>query len=94
MDIDLAHITKLAKLRLSPEEQATLKEQLPGIVAYIAKLQEVDTTDIDARAYLTDATNVFRADEVVADAHTRQAVVDAFPKKAADALEVPGVFEK
>jgi len=94
MDIDISHVAKLARLKLTEAEQKTLAEQLPGIVDYIAKLQEVDTNDVDARAYLTDATNVFREDEVVVVSGERDAVVAGFPKKGGDALEVPGVFEK
>jgi aspartyl-tRNA(Asn)/glutamyl-tRNA(Gln) amidotransferase subunit C len=94
MDIDISHVAKLARLKLSDAEQKTLAEQLPGIVDYIAKLQEVNTSDVDARAYLTDATNVFREDEVASTIEERNAVVAGFPKKGGDALEVPGVFEK
>ncbi|MFA5946688.1 MAG: Asp-tRNA(Asn)/Glu-tRNA(Gln) amidotransferase subunit GatC [Patescibacteria group bacterium] len=94
MDIDISHVAKLARLKLTEAEQKTLAEQLPGIVDYIAKLQEVNTNDIDARAYLTDATNVFREDEVVSTIEERDAVVAGFPKKGGNALEVPGVFEK
>ncbi len=94
MDIDISHVAKLARLKLTEAEQKNLAEQLPGIVDYIAKLQEVNTNDIDARAYLTDATNVFREDEVTSTTAGRDAVVAGFPKKGGDALEVPGVFEK
>lgn len=92
MDIDISHVAKLARLKLTEEEQTSLAETLPGIVDYIAKLQEVDTSEIDARAYLTDAVNVFREDVPVADEAARSAIIAAFPKKASDALEVPGVF--
>jgi aspartyl-tRNA(Asn)/glutamyl-tRNA(Gln) amidotransferase subunit C len=94
MDIDISHVAKLARLKLTEEEQKTLAEQLPEIVDYIAKLQEVDTSEVDARAYLTDATNVFREDEIVSSEEQRKAIIEAFPKKGGEALEVPGVFEK
>ena len=94
MDIDIDHIAKLAKLRLTPEERAKFAQQLPQILAYVGKLQEVDTSHVDAKAYLTDAVNVFRADEPrPADEATRRALIDAFPAKSGDALQVPGVFE-
>jgi aspartyl-tRNA(Asn)/glutamyl-tRNA(Gln) amidotransferase subunit C len=94
MDINLDHIAKLSKLHFSEEEKARLAAELPGIIDYIAKLQEVDTNDVDARAYLTDAVNVFRADEPVTNEETRQAIIAAFPKSGADALQVPGVFNE
>ena len=92
MEIDIDHVAKLARLKLSKAEHDTLEAQLPNIVAYVGKLAEVNTNDVDARAYLTDAVNVFRADEPVVNEDIRQAIIDQFPKKAADALEVPGVF--
>jgi hypothetical protein len=36
--------------------------------------------------------NVFRPDEPVENEEIRKAIINEFPKKAADALEVPGVF--
>ena len=92
MDINLDHIAKLAKLRLTETEKETLGRQLPFIVDYIAKLQEVDTTNIDPKAYLTDATNVFRADVPTTPQAERDAVVAAFPRSTGEALEVPGIF--
>lgn len=92
MEINLDHVAKLAKLRLTDAEKETLGKQLPSIVDYIAKLQEVDTSNVDPKAYLTDATNVFRVDEPTTLQAARDAAVAAFPKSAGDALEVPGVF--
>ena len=92
MDINLDHIAKLAKLRLTEAEKELLGRQLPSIVEYVAKLQEVDTSGIDPKAYLTDATNVFRSDEPTTVQAERDAAVAAFPKSAGDALEVPGIF--
>lgn len=92
MQIDIVHIAKLAKLRLSSDEQELFKEQLPRILDYVNKLQEVDTSNIDPKAYLTDATNVFRPDVPNTLPENRDATVAAFPKSTGDALEVPGVF--
>ncbi len=92
MDINLDHIAKLAKLRLTDAEKDMLGRQLPSIVEYVAKLQEVDTSKVDPKAYLTDATNVFRSDEPTTAQAERDAAVAAFPMSAGDALEVPGIF--
>lgn len=92
MDINIDHLAGLAKLRVSPEERGMLEEQLPAILAYVGKLEDVDTSGVDAKAYLTDAVNVFRDDVIVADPAQRERLVAAFPKRAGDSLEVPGVF--
>ncbi|MCR4312245.1 MAG: Asp-tRNA(Asn)/Glu-tRNA(Gln) amidotransferase subunit GatC [Candidatus Uhrbacteria bacterium] len=90
MDID--HVAKLAKLSLSQDERDLLAKQLPTILAYVGRLQDADTSGIDAKAYLTDATNVFREDIVASDAALRDTLIAMFPKRMGDALEVPGVF--
>jgi len=92
MDINIDHVAKLARLKLTQEEKDLFSKQLPAILDYVAKLQEVDTSNVDPKAYLTDATNVFRPDEPSTDKAERDAAVQAFPKKTGDALEVPGVF--
>lgn len=92
MTMDIARTAKLAKLSLTPEEVTMLEEQLPAILEYVGKLQEVDTSNVDAKAYLTNAVNVLREDVVSSFVDERDAVVAAFPKKAGTAMEVPGVF--
>mgnify|MGYP001582141907 FL=1 len=92
MDIDITRLATLAKLQLTDEEKEMLARQLPNILEYVSKLQEVDTTGVDPKAYLTDAVNVLRDDVVTSTRAERDAVVAAFPKAVGDALEVPGVF--
>lgn len=92
MTIDIDRLATLAKLRLTDEEKAMLQRQLPDILEYISKLQEVDTSNVDAKAYLTDAVNVLREDVVTSSLDERDAVVAAFPKSVGNAMEVPGVF--
>ena len=93
IEFDIDRIAKLSYLSLSEEEKKDLAEQLPTIVAYISKLHEVDTSGMEAKAYLTDQVNVFRDDEAHIDEDERRAVIDAFPKEQGGALEVPAIFE-
>lgn len=90
---DIDHIAKLSRLELSDEDRAQLNEQLPSILEYVSKLQEVDTSSVDVKAYLTDEENVWREDVVKMDEDERKRVIDNFPKKTGNALEVPAVFE-
>ena len=93
IEFDIDKVAKLSNLELSDEERAELSEQLPSIMAYVSKLHEVDTSGADPSAYLTKEKNVFREDEVIMDEDERARVIDNFPKKTGDALEVPAVFE-
>ena len=92
-EFDIDRLAKLAYLELSDEDRAQLSKQLPEVIAYIDKLQEVDTASVEAKEYLTDQVNVFRADEASIDAEERKAIIDNFPKEKGGALEVPAVFE-
>ena len=92
MDIDINRLATLAKLQLTDDEKAMLERQLPDILEYVSKLQEVDTSGVDAKAYLTDAVNVLREDVITSTRSERDAVVAAFPKQVGGAMEVPGVF--
>lgn len=93
IEFDIDRVAKLSYLELSEEERAKLAEQLPSIVAYISKLQEVDTSNISAKEYLTDQVNVFREDVASIDEKERQTIIDNFPQQSGGALEVPAVFE-
>ena len=91
--IDVDHIAKLARIHLTDEERARMEQDLPAILSYVETLNEVDTTNVEAREYLTDLVNQFRQDEIGQNEQERQAIIDNFPKKTGDALEGPAVFE-
>lgn len=93
ISFDLDKVAKLSYLKLTDAERKQLEKQLPSIVTYVSKLQEVDTSGIETKAYLSDLHNVFREDVVKIDEAEHRAVVEAFPKAKGGALEVPGVFE-
>ncbi|MFA6130669.1 MAG: Asp-tRNA(Asn)/Glu-tRNA(Gln) amidotransferase subunit GatC [Patescibacteria group bacterium] len=94
IDFDVSKVAKLALLDLTDDEAAALQRDLPSIVSYVSKLHEVDTSEIDAKAYLTDLSDVFRADVRRHDeTDDGRDCVAAFPKQKGNALEVPGIFE-
>lgn len=59
------HIAKLARLRLSPEEETIYTEQLGKILDYVDALKEVDTTGIEPMSHALEISNVMREDEVI-----------------------------
>jgi aspartyl-tRNA(Asn)/glutamyl-tRNA(Gln) amidotransferase subunit C len=55
MDLDLEslrHIAELAELSLTAEEEARLAHDVGRIVAYVAELNAVDTTDVPPTAHV------------------------------------------
>ena len=93
-DFNIERLEELARLSLTEEERESFKKDLPAILKYVSQLQEVDTSHIEASAYVTDAQNVMRPDEIqsISD-EDRKELVNAFPQKMGDALKVPHVFE-
>jgi len=63
MKIDVVHIAKLANLPLKPKEKEKFEKQLSEILAYVEKLKEVDTKNIEAASQVTGLENVTREDE-------------------------------
>jgi aspartyl-tRNA(Asn)/glutamyl-tRNA(Gln) amidotransferase subunit C len=58
------HIAKLARLKLSAQEEDIYTEQLGKILEYVAELQSVDTTGIQPTAHILPVNNIMRDDEV------------------------------
>lgn len=63
MRIDVKHVTKLANLKLSTEEEKKFESQLSSILDYVNKLQEVNTENIEETSQVTGLENVTRDDE-------------------------------
>ena len=59
-------IAKLARLRLSPQEEETYTEQLSKILDYVDELQAVDTTGVEPMFHALPLNNSMREDEVKA----------------------------
>ena len=61
---EIIHIANLANLLLSEEEVRAMTEQLDGILNYIAKLNELNTTGIEPMTHAIAIQNACRPDEV------------------------------
>ncbi|MGA9775900.1 MAG: Asp-tRNA(Asn)/Glu-tRNA(Gln) amidotransferase subunit GatC [Candidatus Dormiibacterota bacterium] len=91
--MDLAqveHLSRLARLGLSPEELQTLLGQLTAIVAAVDKLQAADVSSVDPTAQVGGLYDVMRADEVAPSLEAEQALANA-PRKEAGLLRVPAI---
>ncbi len=92
---DIEHIADLARLEIEADELEMYRTQLGSILDYVAKLQAVNTDGVPELAHGAGLVNVWREDVVqTCDADERARVIAAFPRRAGDLLEVPGVFEE
>lgn len=96
MQLDLQTVEKLAelaKLEFNEQEKAEILDDLNRILAFVDKLNELDTTGVEPLVYMNDEVNVLRADEVKQELTHEEALLNA-PKKDSDYFRVPKVLEK
>jgi aspartyl-tRNA(Asn)/glutamyl-tRNA(Gln) amidotransferase subunit C len=88
---EVLHVATLARLSLLPAEIELFTRQLNDILAYVEKLQELDTEGVPPLAHVIPVFNVFREDAVTA-CLDRDAVLDNAPAKEEGAFLVPRII--
>ncbi|MFZ5449210.1 MAG: Asp-tRNA(Asn)/Glu-tRNA(Gln) amidotransferase subunit GatC [Thermodesulfobacteriota bacterium] len=88
---EVLHVATLARLSLEPGEVELFTRQLNDILAYVEKLQELDTRGVRPLAHVIPVFNVFREDAVTAGLE-REAALDNAPAKEEGAFLVPRVI--
>ncbi len=63
-ELDVRYVARLARLDLTPEEEQTFGAQLGQILAYIAKLRELDVSHVEPTAHAVPLVNVLRPDQL------------------------------
>lgn len=92
MDIDVKKVAMLARIRLTDKEAAELGPQLGGIIGYIEKLAEVDTTGVAPTAHPHDAAMPLRAN-IVSNGNRREQLQAVAPNVESGLYVVPKVIE-
>jgi aspartyl-tRNA(Asn)/glutamyl-tRNA(Gln) amidotransferase subunit C len=92
VEIDIEHVARLARLQLTDEEKARLREQLGAILEAAAKVSEVATDDVPPTAYAIARSNVLRPDEITPSLTTEEVLSNA-PEVEDDRFKVPRVVE-
>lgn len=91
---DVFHIAKLARLGLSEEEQKKFSQELAAILAFVEKLKEVDTKNVEPTAQATGSKNVTRPDESrEPDEMIRRQILANAPEVKNNYIKVKSVFE-
>jgi len=92
VEIDIEHVARLARLELTDEEKARLREQLGVILEAAAKVSEVATDDVAPTAYAIARSNILRPDEITPSLTTEEVLSNA-PEVEDDRFKVPRVVE-
>ena len=89
---EVEHVARLARLELSDEEKETFTGQMDAILAYVDKLNELDTTGIVPTAHAVPMENAFRNDEEAPSIGIDNALANA-PDRVESFFRVPKVIE-
>ena len=86
-------IAKLSKLKFEDYAADKMKEDLNKILAFVDKLNEIDTEGVEPLIYMSKEVNVLRADEITEETSQKDALKNA-PQKDSDYFKVPTVLKK
>ena len=92
IEIDIAHVARLARLALSPEDLDHYREQLGVILDHAAQVQAVDTEGVPPTAHPLPLVNAFREDEV-GESLDRDVVLSQAPESADGYFTIPPALE-
>lgn len=85
-------IALLARLRLTPEEEVRLTEQLDSILGYMDKLNQIDTADVEPFSHAVNIENTLREDRVTNQPNADALLANA-PDRDATFFKVPKIIE-
>ena len=88
---EVRHVAKLARLDLSDAEVDRMTGQLDAILTYVAKLDELDTTNVAVTTHTQQVVNAFREDEVRPSLPREKALAGG-PEQNGESFVVPRVI--
>ena len=88
----VAHIAKLARIRLEEAELEPLAAELSHIIGWVEQLAEVDTSDVAPMSSVAAMQLPMRADEVT-DGDCQEAILGNAPQGTKGFFAVPKVVE-
>lgn len=90
---EVAHLARLARLELTPEELDTYAAQLDVILGAVARVNEVASDDIPPTSHSVPLTNVMRTDDV-RPCLTPDEVLGEAPAVEDQRFKVPRILEE
>lgn len=96
MEVTIQLVDKLAhlsRLTFSDQQKQTIQYDLQNMIAFVEKLNEVNTSGITPLMHMGDAKNVLRKDEIKGSITTTEALVNA-PIATEHFFKVPKVIKK
>jgi aspartyl-tRNA(Asn)/glutamyl-tRNA(Gln) amidotransferase subunit C len=85
-------VAHLARLEFNEEGKQEILNDMNRMLAFVDKLNEVNTDGIEPLIYMTDEVNVLREDDAETSISQKEALKNA-PKKDSDYFKVPKVID-
>jgi aspartyl-tRNA(Asn)/glutamyl-tRNA(Gln) amidotransferase subunit C len=85
---EVLHVARLARLELTDDEVERFTEQLSAILEAVAKVSELDLSDVEATAHPLDLVNVWAEDEPQPSLAVDEALANA-PDREGGFFKVP-----
>ena len=86
------YVAHLARIELTESERELFGSQLASVLAYVEKLDELDTSDVAPTAHVMGLRNVFR-DDVERPSTARAEITANAPAKACGCYLVPKILD-
>jgi aspartyl-tRNA(Asn)/glutamyl-tRNA(Gln) amidotransferase subunit C len=85
-------VAKLSRLELTGEEVDEFAGQLSAILGYMAKMNELNTDNVEPLAHCLPITNVLRKDQIKESLGTEKALANA-PQRDGEFFKVPKILD-
>ena len=92
-DAMIENLASLARLYFDDEEKKEIKGDLQRMIAFIDKLNELNTDGVEPVLHMSDSINVFREDEVRGSISIEEGLKNA-PETDGVFFKVPKVIKK
>ncbi|MBA4358490.1 MAG: Asp-tRNA(Asn)/Glu-tRNA(Gln) amidotransferase GatCAB subunit C [Desulfovibrio sp.] len=87
---EVAKVARLSRLDLTPEKISQYAAQLDGVLAYMDKLSELDTSAVEPMYTPVDQVSVLR-DDVARKEYTREDILQNAPETDGSFFIVPRI---
>ncbi len=88
---EVEHVAHLARLNLADEELVKMTGQLDNILSYVAKLDELDTSQVEPTTHVFSVSNAFRED-VEKESLTQAEALTNGPQQNGEMFQVPKII--
>ncbi len=90
---DIAHIAKLARIKLTQEEEKQLEQELSSVLNYVEKLKKVDISGVIPVSHSNNIVNVTREDKAFSfNSQDKNKLMNLAPARKEGLIKVKPVF--